>query len=77
MSERRVFLASKIFSYLHSRSEFLKNNYEGIYCEENILRDFFHGFESLGNLMKWLEFPAGIYLFKVNNRKTRARCEIC
>ena len=21
--------------------------------------------------------PAGIYLFKVNNRNTRARCEIC
>ena len=23
------------------------------------------------------EFPAGIYLFKVNNRNTRTRCEIC
>ena len=22
-------------------------------------------------------FPASIYLFKVNNRNTRARCEIC
>ena len=22
-------------------------------------------------------FPAGIYLFKVNNRNTRARCETC
>ena len=22
-------------------------------------------------------FPVGIYLFKVNNRNTRARCEIC
>ena len=24
-----------------------------------------------------LYFPAGIYLFKVNNRNTRTRCEIC
>ena len=23
------------------------------------------------------EFPAGIYLLKVKNRKTRTRCEIC
>ena len=23
------------------------------------------------------KFPAGIYLIKVNNRNTRARCEIC
>ena len=23
------------------------------------------------------EYPAGIYLFKVNNRNTRTRCEIC
>ena len=22
-------------------------------------------------------FPAGIYLLKVNNRNTRARCEVC
>ena len=22
-------------------------------------------------------YPAGIYLFKVNNRNTRTRCEIC
>ena len=24
-----------------------------------------------------LDNPVGIYLFKVNNRNTRARCEIC
>ena len=24
-----------------------------------------------------LNFPANIYLFKVNNRNTRKRCEIC
>ena len=24
----------------------------------------------------WNDFPAGIYLLKVNNRKTRTRCEI-
>ena len=24
-----------------------------------------------------LIYPAGIYMFKVNNRNTRARCEIC
>ena len=31
------------------------------------------------NLSKVLKchIPAGIYLFKVNNRNTRARCEIC
>ena len=25
----------------------------------------------------YTNIPAGIYLFKVNNRNTRARCEIC
>ena len=24
-----------------------------------------------------ITFPAGIYLFKVNNKNTRTRCEIC
>ena len=24
-----------------------------------------------------IDFPAGIYLLKVNNRNTRIRCEIC
>ena len=25
----------------------------------------------------WANYPANIYLFKVNNRNTRKRCEIC
>ena len=28
-------------------------------------------------LLKLSNKPAGIYLFKVNNRSTRIRCEIC
>ena len=32
---------------------------------------FYIGRESVGNI------PAGIYVSKVNNRNTRARCEIC
>ena len=31
----------------------------------------------LSNLTEVKCFPAGIYLLKVNNRKTRTRCEIC
>ena len=27
--------------------------------------------------MPFNSFPANIYLFKVNNRNTRKRCEIC
>ena len=27
--------------------------------------------------LHWPIYPAGIYLFKVNNRNTRTRCEIC
>ena len=27
--------------------------------------------------MKFVRYPAGIYLFKVNNRNIRTRCEIC
>ena len=33
------------------------------------------------NGLKWVKFkddtPAGNYMFKVNNRKTKTRCEIC
>ena len=28
-------------------------------------------------LPRIIDFPVGIYLFKVNNRNTRTRCEIC
>ena len=31
----------------------------------------------LAKLKKNTDFPAGIYLLKVNNRNTRTRCEIC
>ena len=36
------------------------------------------GMEATGTLA-WngVSYPAGIYLFKVYNRKTRTRCEIC
>ena len=27
--------------------------------------------------LKYLKFPAGYYMFKVNNRNNRARCKIC
>ena len=30
-----------------------------------------------GQTLSWSFFPVGIYIFKINNRKTRARCEIC
>ena len=33
--------------------------------------------DSCRNLQTMLDFPANIYLFKVNNRNTRKRCEIC
>ena len=28
-------------------------------------------------LITFIQYPAGIYLLKVNNRNTRTRCEIC
>ena len=28
-------------------------------------------------LRRWQDYPAGNYMFKVNNRNTRTRCEIC
>ena len=28
-------------------------------------------------MLQMLHFPAGNYMFKVNNRNTRTRCEIC
>ena len=31
----------------------------------------------LAKLRFGVHYPAGIYLFKVNNRNTRARCKIC
>ena len=36
-----------------------------------------HCFKSNASTATPDEFPAGIYLFKVNNRNTRTRCEIC
>ena len=42
----------------------------------NYLRSFANSFYRIDYLLLYLN-PAGIYLFKVNNRSTRARCEIC
>ena len=33
--------------------------------------------KSISWILEKKSFPAGIYLLKVNNRKTRTRCEIC
>ena len=30
-----------------------------------------------GSILTPISFPAGNYMFKVNNRNTRTRCEIC
>ena len=32
---------------------------------------------AIRNLETYTNFPADIYLFKVNNKNTRKRCEIC
>ena len=66
MSDRGVFVASKNFCQLHSRSEFLKNTCEEKealkLAKENILTDIFHGFEPPGNLMKWFNLRLQVFL---------------
>ena len=46
-----------------------------------LLRDLLKEFQKLRNYRLQVSisqaFPAGIYLFKVNSRNTRTRCEIC
>ena len=59
MSDKVIFVASKTFCALYSHSKFLKNTCEAkkawMFAKENNLTDVFHGFEPLGNLIKWLE----------------------
>ena len=66
MSDIGVFVASKNFCQLHSRSEFLKNTCEEKealkLAKENILTDIFHGFEPPGNLMKWFKLRLQVFL---------------
>ena len=52
-------------SYLAQEIEFLIN----VFAENG------HSITVLEKVAK--EYPAGIYLLKVNNRSTRTRCEIC
>ena len=34
-------------------------------------------FEQVNVCWVIMSYPAGIYMFKVNNKNTRSRCEIC
>ena len=60
-----------------------KHPFNVIYLTETWLKD--HEFQTNPNYLllrihyeiKLTKDPAGIYLFKVNNRNTRTRCEIC
>ena len=62
--------------YRNMREYMLEVNPDGLetnwHCVE--LRPFF---KALLTCTFMIEIPAGIYLLKVNNRDTRARCEIC
>ena len=50
---------------------FTGNIFNSLSSEEQIL------FETSYNLEDTCSHPAGNYMFKVNNRNTRTRCEIC
>ena len=41
-----------------------------------LLKKIFRTFRKTSKLLFAGNFPAGIYIFKVNNRNTRIRCEI-
>ena len=43
----------------------------------NLLQDNQEEMRLLKTRVRYVYFPAGIYLHMVNNRNTRTRCEIC
>ena len=55
------------------RSRFVKS--QGYYPKTKI---FLFKFKFLYiHVPGWIFYPAGNYLFKVNNKSTRTRCEVC
>ena len=48
---------------------------KGRYKEQHGKKDF--NYVEVCNSLILAVFPANIYMFKVNNRNTRTRCEIC
>ena len=46
-------------------------------CFDKTLNENFTTIKLITNKKMITHLPAGIYLLKVNNRSTRARCEIC
>ena len=69
--EQRV--ATSVFKYWIGNSPFYVN--ELFVPSRNIFKARSH--MALEIPLRKNSFPAGIYLFKVNNRNTRTRCEIC
>ena len=69
--EQRV--ATSVFKYWIGNSPFYVN--ELFVPSRNIFKARSH--MALEIPLRKNSFPAGIYLFKINNRNTRTRCEIC
>ena len=47
----------------------MKSNQKSLFLKKNLKHKYLTGV--------WIRLPANIYLFKVTNRSTRKRCEIC
>ena len=60
---------------IYSSSHFLQNIL--IETSNICLKNFQIAYLVLWLFFNVIMFPAGIYMFKVNNRNTRKRCEIC
>ena len=58
--------------------QMFKVNYEGVKQISEIYLKFTKIYQNdVNNVVPLYCYLAGIYLFKVDNRNTRARCEIC
>ena len=88
VTKRKKSLNYFIFTHEHTTSNVnsydklcsMKNVFKQLYLitKRNLLFQFFVIFSILIKLMFWIvSDPANIYLFKVNNRNIRERCEIC
>ena len=52
--------------------QYLRVHHKRHFEEKQLVREVF-----LGEVLQQRNYPAGIYLFKANNRNTRTMCEIC
>ena len=52
--------------------QYLTVHHKRHFEEKPLVREVF-----LGEVLQQRNYPAGIYLFKANNRNTRTMCEIC